>query len=90
MTSSLPLHRRHFAESILLKILEKRGIDVCPDCLHEIDPECCHCGSPVASHSWGDGHSPVPMGCTCGYHEADKMKGSLRDLISLTIFGGHL
>jgi hypothetical protein len=21
----------------------------------------------IKNHSWGDGHSPVPMGCTCGY-----------------------
>lgn len=74
---------------ILLNIIERRGIPVCPGCLHEIDPECCHCGSPMNTHGWYDGHSGVPMGCTCGYHEADKMRGSVKELVSLAIFGGH-
>lgn len=35
---------------------------------------CCHCGQEMKNHSVWDGHSPVPIGCTCGYHEASKMK----------------
>lgn len=42
---------------------------ICGGCKQEIDPDCCHCGSPMELHTWGDGHSPVPMGCICGYHK---------------------
>jgi hypothetical protein len=35
----LPTKGHPLVESILLKILEKRSIHVCPSCLHEIDPE---------------------------------------------------
>jgi len=40
---------------------------ICPNCENEIDPDCCHCGSPIKNHGYSDNHSPVPMGCTCGY-----------------------
>lgn len=30
----------------------------------------------MKKHSMWDGHSPVPIGCTCGYHEATKMKAA--------------
>lgn len=39
----------------------------CSDCGNAIDEDWCHCGSAVAGHGQGDGHAPVPMGCTCGY-----------------------
>jgi hypothetical protein len=39
--------------------------DICSYCQSEIDPETCHCGTAVADHGIYDGHSPVPMGCTC-------------------------
>ncbi len=45
------------------------GIPVCSSCKNLIDPECCHCGSPMKSHGYQDGHSGVPMGCLCGYAE---------------------
>lgn len=38
---------------------------VCTNCGSEIDPETCHCGMATADHGVGEGHSPVPMGCTC-------------------------
>lgn len=88
-TADLPMNENSCLERILLAIIEKRGIHVCSSCLHEIDPECCHCGTPMDSHGWYDGHSPIPMGCTCGYHEANKMRGSVNGLVSLAIFGGH-
>jgi hypothetical protein len=37
----------------------------CPYCYHEIDPDTCHCGTATKDHTFGDGHSPVPMGCIC-------------------------
>lgn len=39
----------------------------CSSCGNAIDEDWCHCGSAVAGHGRGDGHAPVPMGCTCGY-----------------------
>lgn len=30
----------------------------------------------MKSHGYQDGHSGVPMGCTCGYHEVAKMKAA--------------
>ena len=59
-----------------IAIAEIQGIHVCPGCYHEIDPDCCHCGSPMKSHGYNVGHSGVPMGCTCGYDKADEMKAS--------------
>ena len=48
--------------------VEKRPI--CPGCGQEIDPDVCHCGDLIKDHSnpMNDGHSPIPMGCTCGYY----------------------
>lgn len=40
---------------------------VCPRCGNVIDPEVCWCGDLVSSHHTGSGHSPVPLGCECGY-----------------------
>ena len=40
---------------------------MCPDCGQEIDPETCYCGDPIGGRAYHDGHSPVPMGCACGY-----------------------
>lgn len=47
---------------------------ICPGCGWPIDPECCWCGAEIKNHGYQDGHSPVPMGCTCGYHDAEKRK----------------
>lgn len=46
---------------------EPARVPICPWCKNEIDPEVCHCGDDIKSHGIGSGHSPVPMGCTCGY-----------------------
>lgn len=48
--------------------------EICPFCLHECDPELCWCGTLCIHHSIDSGHSPVPMGCTCGYAKAQEMK----------------
>jgi predicted amidophosphoribosyltransferase len=42
-------------------------VQICPRCENEIDPEVCHCGDYIKDHGYNSGHSPVPMGCTCGY-----------------------
>lgn len=42
-------------------------MDTCPSCKNEIDPDTCWCGSPIEGHGIYDGHSPIAMGCTCGY-----------------------
>lgn len=40
----------------------------CDHCKNEIDPDVCHCGESMESHhGMSHNHSPVPMGCTCGY-----------------------
>lgn len=44
-----------------------RAIPRCSECGNEIDPETCWCGDDVAAHHMESGHSPVPMGCTCGF-----------------------
>ena len=46
---------------------------ICPYCGWEIDIEVCWCGDDMSTR-WHDGHSAVPLGCTCGYCDADKMK----------------
>lgn len=51
--------------------MPQRDRPVCESCGNVYDPECCWCGSPVDQHTSGDGHSPIPMGCTCGYPKAD-------------------
>ena len=40
--------------------------EICPYCKNEIDAEICWCGDYMKNHTY-DSHSPVPMGCTCGY-----------------------
>lgn len=50
-----------------IAIAEFCGLAICHGCHNEIDPDCCHCGSPIKSHGYGDGHLGIPMGCTCGY-----------------------
>jgi len=52
--SALPVERDEFFET-------------CSGCGNMIDPTTCHCGTPMSAHGIGDNHSPVPMGCTCGY-----------------------
>lgn len=46
-----------------------RRITVCIGCHNRIDPDVCHCGDEMDKHHFGSGHSPVPAGCTCGYHK---------------------
>ena len=60
------LERIRGLERALRDSIQKK-ITVCPGCLNEIDTEVCHCGNYIKSHTIYDGHSPVPMGCTCGY-----------------------
>ena len=47
--------------------------NICPECGNVVDPEICHCGNPINRHGMEDGHSPVPMGCTCGYAKQRKV-----------------
>lgn len=49
--------------------LESRLRPLCPGCGNEIDPEWCHCGSPITHSAW-EGHAPVPMGCDCFREES--------------------
>ena len=44
-------------------IMEQRAM--CEGCGQEIDPTLCHCGTAIEDHRWGDGHSPIPLGCNC-------------------------
>lgn len=45
----------------------------CPDCKQEIDPDVCWCGILTDDHDpFYDGHTPVPMGCICGYIQNDE------------------
>jgi hypothetical protein len=40
----------------------------CEDCENALDPDWCHCGDAIEDHrGMSHNHSPVPMGCTCGY-----------------------
>jgi hypothetical protein len=50
------------------RLIEKMD-PICPECKNGIDVELCHCGSLIKDHTYYDGHSPVPVGCTCGYPE---------------------
>lgn len=43
------------------------GHEICKGCGHEIDPKVCHCGDMIDTHPRTNEHSPVPMGCQCGY-----------------------
>jgi len=50
--------------------LKEAGVepDHCTSCGMPIDVEWCHCGERCDQHAGGfDSHSPVPMGCVCGY-----------------------
>jgi hypothetical protein len=53
--------------------LSRRGRFVCASCGWICDSELCWCGEYIRNHGW-DGHGPVPMGCTCGYHDAEKRR----------------
>ena len=46
---------------------EEEEEPTCPECGREIDPEICWCGDAIDSHNMWSGHSPVPVGCVCGY-----------------------
>lgn len=51
-----------------IAIIRSLGRDICEGCRNEIDPEVCHCGDLCKDHNpMMDGHSAIPMGCTCGY-----------------------
>jgi hypothetical protein len=54
-----------------IAIAEACGIYVCNGCYHKIDPNICHCGKPTKNHGYQVGHNEVPMGCTCGYSDAE-------------------
>lgn len=43
----------------------------CAGCGNMVDSFTCHCGDYIDKHGIGSGHSPVPMGCTCGYAKED-------------------
>lgn len=45
----------------------------CGGCGNRIDPETCHCGDVIEGHGTWAGHSPVPLGCTCGYVKSVKL-----------------
>ena len=47
---------------------------VCPHCGWEIDEETCWCGDGLDGHPYDLGHNFVPMGCTCGYADAEQRK----------------
>jgi hypothetical protein len=42
---------------------------ICPTCKHIIDPDVCWCGNETKNHTISDNHSPIPMGCICGYNK---------------------
>jgi hypothetical protein len=66
--------------SLLLRWAARHGVDICPGCLHEIDPFMCHCGERADFHfTWG--HTPVPIGCTCHYQDHATRKGSLLGVV---------
>lgn len=46
---------------------------ICPVCGQEIDPDCCWCGDYMDNHDIGSGHSPVPIGCVCGFHKENEL-----------------
>lgn len=52
---------------------------ICQGCGNEIDPDTCCCGGP-ANGAYCDNHSPVPMGCTCGY-----MTGTIASLLNIDL-----
>ena len=52
----------------------------CNTCQHEIDPDWCWCGDSVESHGLFSGHSPVPMGCQCGYVSSEEEVDELESL----------
>lgn len=54
--------------------LSRRDKFICPNCGWICSSELCWCGEYIRNHSWDDGHGPVPMGCTCGYHDAEKRR----------------
>lgn len=69
------IEREFFVQSQQVAGLQQAVDDAlgphCSSCGNPVAEEWCHCGSSIKSHGAGDGHSPVPMGCTCGYAEPD-------------------
>ena len=54
-------------------------LPTCSGCGKEIDPDTCCCGGPI-NGSFCDNHSPVPMGCICGY-----LTGSLESWLGIDL-----
>jgi hypothetical protein len=52
---------------------------VCRGCGNQIDPTTCCCGGGPGCNPMNDGHSFVPMGCTCGYKAADEVLKELTE-----------
>lgn len=65
------------AVHLLAKLPRREPYVECPGCHNLIDSEVCHCGEEIAKHDIGCGHSPVPMGCTCGYLEQETQSDAL-------------
>ena len=66
-------------EQINRAMAELEDVYICASCNHQIDPTCCHCGDPMQGHGYDQGHSAIPLGCTCGYCDADKMRSDCPD-----------
>jgi hypothetical protein len=43
----------------------------CLFCHMTIDPNTCHCGDPVDTHTISSGHAPIPLGCICYYADEE-------------------
>lgn len=50
-----------------------KRLTTCKGCGNRIDPQTCHCGDLIEGHGTWAGHSPVPLGCTCGYAKSVKL-----------------
>ena len=53
----------------------------CQGCGKEIDPDVCWCGDELGKHTGYEGHSPVPMGCECGFVDGDDWMGGREALV---------
>jgi len=55
----------------------KKEHEICSGCGEEIDPTVCECGDEIyynndtANSRGHDGHSPVPIGCICGFLKSE-------------------
>jgi len=57
----------------------------CGRCGSATAPDTCHCGVSVKDHTYEEGHSPVEMGCICGYDPPhyEEVSSNLRSLVSI-------